>query len=92
MAYFSIPQAVIPFELTSRSFVVTTLVIMAAIWVLFFMQDFWSRRPLQGISKWANTHQLIERALVCGNKLGLRRRHTDRRRTTSAVEVEIDVV
>jgi hypothetical protein len=72
--------------------VVTILVIMGAIWVLVFMQGFWSRRPLQEISKWVNIHPLTERALVCGNKLGLRRRRAEHGRTINSVEVEIDVV
>jgi hypothetical protein len=92
MAYFSIPQTVIPFQLNSRSFVVTILVIMAAIWVLFFMQSVLLRQPLRkGITKWVNTIQLTETAKVYGDKFGLRRRHNYPNRSTNDVEMGIDV-
>jgi hypothetical protein len=69
--------------------VVTILVIMAAIWVLFFIQSVLLRRPLQGISKWVNAHQLTERGLVYGSKHGARWRH-GRRGGTNPVEEGVE--
>jgi hypothetical protein len=94
-AYFSMPQAVIPFKLNAKSFFIATLVIMAVVRLLFAVlgallrQSWWWKK----ITTWVKTMQLDEmtRRLSTshyGNRFALRGVRSYPDRATEGVEMD----
>jgi hypothetical protein len=87
IAYFSMPQAVIPFKLDSKSFIVTTFTIMVVVRLLFVVIRALLRQPWwwKKITAWMKKLQLDEMA---HSRLALRRGRIYPDRSTDDIEMD----